>query len=147
MSKDLSTKEIIIFDLDAKTKEEVIRSIAEKMNDDGRLLDKEGYINDVIERESQSSTAIGFSVATPHAKSTSVKEDSLGFARLKNPIIWDNNEEVKVVFQIAVSSPGKENRHLEILSKLCRQFIYEDFLEKLLNINTEQELLDILNGF
>ena len=38
--------------------------------------------------EKVSGTAVGFSVATPHAKSEGVKYETLAFAHLKKPIVW-----------------------------------------------------------
>lgn len=73
MAKDLMSKEIVMFDVDAKDRDEVINLIADAMDKDGRLIDKEGYVADVMKREAGSSTAVGFSVATPHSKSVHVK--------------------------------------------------------------------------
>ena len=63
MAKDLMSKEIVMFDVDAKDRNEVINLIADAMDKDGRLIDKEGYVADVMKREAGSSTAVGFSVA------------------------------------------------------------------------------------
>ena len=88
MSKELIANDIILFDLEAETKQEIIEKLTDAMDKDGRLEDKDKYMADVLAREESSSTAIGFETATPHAKSTSVKEPSLAFARLKHPIKW-----------------------------------------------------------
>lgn len=124
---ELMDKNLVLFDVEASAKEEVIGLIADAMDKGGRLLDKEGYLADVLKREASSTTAVGFLVATPHAKSAHVKEPSLAFLRLKTPIQWDNDEEVQMVFQIGVPSPGQGDRHLEILAQLFRQLVHEDF--------------------
>lgn len=142
---ELMTKELIILDAEAKTKEEVIAAVAEAMDKDGRILDRQGYIDDVKAREASSSTAVGFGLATPHAKSTSVKEPSLAFLRLKNPIQWDDEEEVGMVFQIAVPSPGQGERHLEILAQISRQLLHEDFREGLMNAKSAEDVLAKIN--
>ncbi|MDO4942641.1 MAG: PTS sugar transporter subunit IIA [Lachnospiraceae bacterium] len=146
MATELINNDIVLFDVEATTKEEVIRLIADAMDQDGRLIDKEGYIQDVLKRESTSSTAIGFSTATPHAKSVSVKEPSLSFVRLKRPMQWDD-EEVTMVFQIAVPSPGQGDRHLEILAKLFRNLVYDEFRDKLSAAKSQQEVVDLLKEF
>ena len=51
MAKDLMSKEIVMFDVDAKDRNEVINLIADAMDKDGRLIDKEGYVADVMKRE------------------------------------------------------------------------------------------------
>ena len=146
MEKELINENIVLFDVEATDKEGVIRLIAESMNEDGRLIDKEGYVKDVLKREKKSSTAIGFSTATPHAKSVSVKEPSLSFVHLKNPMQWDD-EKVTMVFQIAVPSPGQGDRHLEILAKLFRNLVHDEFRNKLSAAKNQREVVDLLKGF
>ena len=140
MSKELIANDIILFDLEAETKQEIIEKLTDAMDKDGRLEDKDKYMADVLAREESSSTA------TPHAKSTSVKEPSLAFARLKHPIKWDD-EEVSMIFQIAVPSPGQGDRHLEILSKLFRNLVYDSFRDQMLQATTKEEIVDILKEF
>ena len=72
MAKELMSKEIVMFDVKAENAEGIIRLIADAMDKDDRLIDKEGYVADVMAREASSSTAVGFSVATPHSKSVHV---------------------------------------------------------------------------
>lgn len=146
MGKELISKEIICLSLDASSKEEIIEKISEAMDQDGRLYDLEGYKKDVMLREASSSTEIGFETATPHAKSVHVKEPSLAFARLKNPVVWDQ-EEVKMIFQIAVPSPGQGDRHLEILSKLFRSLVYDTFRDQMMNAKDKNEIIELLKEF
>lgn len=144
LAKELMSKEIVMFDVEAGSAEEVIRIIADAMEADGRLIDKEGYIADVMKREASSSTAVGFSVATPHSKSTHVQEPSLAFVRLKNKIKWDDTEDVDMVFQIGVPSPGQGDRHLEILAGLFRKIVHDDFREQLAALKTADEVINLI---
>ena len=138
MAKDLMSKEIVMFDVDAKDRNEVINLIADAMDKDGRLIDKEGYVADVMKREAGSSTAVGFSVATPHSKSVHVKEPSLAFVRLSHPMKWDDSEEVELIFQI--------DRHLEILAGLFRKVMHDDFREKLFSAKTADEVIELIGA-
>lgn len=144
LAKELMSKEIVMFDAEANSAEEAIRMIADAMEADGRLIDKEGYIADVMKREKSSSTAVGFSVATPHAKSVHVKEPSLAFVRLKNKMKWDDSEEIDMIFQIGVPSPGQGDRHLEILAGLFRKIMHDDFRESLANAKTAEEVIQLI---
>lgn len=146
MERELINENLIFFDVEVEDKEEVIEFIAQKMEKDGRLEEKGGYIEAVLKREKSSSTAIGFSTATPHAKSEAVKEPSLAFVRLKQPMQWDE-EMVTMVFQIAVPSPGQGDRHLEILAKLFRSLVYDDFREQLSSAKSKQEIVELLREF
>lgn len=135
---------IVLFDVEASTSEEVIKIVADAMEKDGRLVDKDGYVADVLKREAGSSTAVGFSVATPHAKSVHVAEPSLAYVKLKNPIQWDGDEEVSIVFQIGVPSPGEGDKHLEILASLFRKIFHEEFREDLASAKSAKELIDLI---
>ena len=42
LAKELMSDEIVMFDVEANSAEEVIRLIADAMDADGRLIDKEG---------------------------------------------------------------------------------------------------------
>lgn len=143
---ELMDKNLVLFDVEASTKEEVIGLITDAMDKGGRLINKEGYLADVLKREADSTTAVGFSVATPHAKSVHVKEPSLAFLRLKAPIQWDDDEEVQMVFQIGVPSPGQGDRHLEILALLFRQLVHEEFQAKLRTVSSPEELIALVGA-
>ena len=144
LAKELMSGEIVMFDVEVESADEIIRLIADSMEKDGRLINKDGYIADVKARESSSSTAVGFSVATPHSKSVHVKEPSLAFVRLAKPIKWDDSEEVDMVFQIGVPSPGQGDRHLEILAGLFRKIMHDDFREQLGNAKTAEEVINLI---
>ena len=143
---ELMDKNLVLFDVEASTKEEVIGLLTDAMEKGGRLLNKEGYLADVLKREAGSTTAVGFSVATPHAKSVHVKEPSLAFLRLHAPVQWNEDEKVQMVFQIGVPSPGQGDRHLEILAQLFRKLVHEDFQEKLRTVNNAEELIALVGA-
>jgi len=144
MERQLMTEELIQFDVEAGSREEVIAKMTQLMKADDRLLDWQGYEKDVLFRESQASTAVGFMTATPHAKSASVKVPSLAFMRLKQPMQWDDNEKVSLVFQVAVPAQGQGDRHLEILAALFRKLIHDDFREDLMRADTIEKVLELV---
>lgn len=144
MEEQLISQELVLFGMEAKNREEVIDRLASLMAADGRLLDKAGYQQDVLTREGQSSTAVGFLTATPHAKSSHVKYPSLAFARLEHPIKWDEQEEVELIFQVAVPLEEQGDRHLEILSGLFRKLIYDEFRDELLYADSKEKVLELI---
>ncbi len=147
MERELMSQSIIMFDMVAQTKEEVISQMTSLMDADQRLLDRSGYEQDVLTREGQASTAVGFLTATPHAKSDHVKCPSLAFARLKEPICWEGEEgeeTVSMVFQVGVPAENQGDRHLEILAGLFRKLIYDEFREELLNADSKEKILELV---
>ena len=67
--KEILDKRVIDLDMNAKTKDEVIRHLAGLLHEAGYVDNLEGYIKDVYLRESEGITGIGGHVAIPHGKS------------------------------------------------------------------------------
>lgn len=135
---------LICFDVKADSKEDIIAQLADRMNAAGRLTDRDGYIAAVLEREKHFSTGVGFSIATPHAKTDAVSVPSMAFARLDREIVWDEEENARFIFQIAVPEKDKGNRHLEILAQLSRKLMHEDFRESIEQIGNAADFIRLL---
>ena len=138
--------------LEAKTKEEVIYKLADLLYRAGRITDAKQYYADVLAREETMPTDMGIGVAIPHAKSSTVCKNAVAFARLKTPILWNEDQEseelpIHSVFLLAVSSEGQENTHLKIIAKIAELLLNDAFLSVLQTIDTKKELLDTMNQY
>lgn len=142
----LINEQLISLSLDVKTKEEAIKSMAEKMEQSGYVSDVMKYTEAVLAREEKGSTGVGFGVAIPHGKSEGVVKPGLAFARLTNPIDWQSldGKPVSIFFLIAVPEENAGNEHLKILSSLSRKLIYEEFRAELQSANTPKDIINIL---
>lgn len=141
---ELIDEGLVRLNVEASTKEEVIGLLADAMDGEGRLLDRDQYVADVFAREEEFTTSIGFSVATPHAKSDSVKVASLAYAKLSHPMTW-SDDEVSMIFQIAVPLAEAGERHLQILASISRHLIHKDFRERLSGAQTAAEVLELMS--
>ena len=140
----LINKQLIMLDAEFDSKDDAIESIAKLFESNGNLNDLEGYIQAVKQRESEISTNLGDGIGMPHARTNSVKEVGLAFARIKNPIQWgEDNSPVSVLFGIAVPESGGDI-HLKILAQLARHLIYDEFKEKIFHIESKDELLNLI---
>lgn len=137
-------KELIVLDLEASSKEEVIKDMAKMIEGQDRLHNLQGYMEQVYKREENFPTSIGFEVAIPHGKTDAVKQATVAFARLKNEVQWSTEENVKYVFLIAVPETEAGDLHLQILAQLSRKIMREEFREQLKNSSDIDELLEIL---
>ena len=142
---DLMSASTVVLDAACKTKEDVVALMADAMDADGRLVDRDAYVGAVFQREEEFSPAIGFGVATPHAKTDAVRVASLGFVRLAEPMPWDG-EEVSMVFQIAVPMADAGDRHLQILAQVSRHLIHEDFRQRLASAQTPEEVVALMGA-
>jgi fructose-specific phosphotransferase system IIA component len=141
-------KNLVVLDLDAKSKEEVFSRLADVLDKDGRLNDKEEYIENVKAREATATTGIGFGIAIPHGKTDAVKDVSVVIGRLKQPVDWNSmdGKPVKMIFQIAVPESSKGDDHLRLLSELSRKLIHEEFREAMFQANSVNEVLNLLGN-
>lgn len=142
---NIITKELIALGLEASSKEEVIKTLAKLIEKQGKLVDFDGYVDQVFKREETFPTSIGFDVAMPHGKTDAVKTTAVAFARLKEEVQWSEEEGVRYVFLIAVPEKEAGDTHLQILSQLSRKIMREEFREQLKKANKVEELLEVLN--
>ncbi len=143
---ELLTKETIIVDLKSTTKADVIDELTNKLDRAGRLRDKEEFKNAIWKRENEFSTGIGEGIAIPHAKTSAVKTPALAFGRSKSGIDYDSldGNSSHIFFMIAASE-GAHNEHLDTLSRLSSMLMNEGFREKLMNANSEEEILLLID--
>jgi PTS system fructose-specific IIA component len=132
--------------LTASSRDEAVRRLAGRLAEQGAVADVDRYLRDVEEREKLGSTAIGFEVAIPHAKSEGVKRAAVAFARLARAITWNpgDTEPVRLIFLIAVPSEQAGTEHLQILAALSRKLMREDVRERLHLAASAEEVLEAL---
>lgn len=143
---ELLGKETIILNLQAHTKLEVIDELANKLNDAGKLSNKEEYKKAILKREAEFSTGIGDGIAIPHAKTSAVRTPALAFGLSKSGIPYDSldGNDANIFFMIAASE-GANNEHLETLSRLSTMLMNADFKNSLLECKSEDEVLSLIN--
>lgn len=136
----------IALEMRAKTKLEALEELAGKLYESGMLSDRQGFLEDVLKREAEFSTGIGFGIAIPHAKSTYVKTAAVALGRLGRGVVYSaaaDEELVDVLFMIAV--PEQENNaHLKILQKLSRKIMDAAFRKQLRLASGSDEILEVL---
>ena len=104
---------------------------------------RDRFYKDVLAREEVFSTHIGYGIGIPHGKSSGAIDTGLCVAKPKNPVVWADDDTVDFIIMIAVSNAGKGELHLQILSKLSRLMMHEDFRNKLKN-GTKEEVYETL---
>ncbi|MDU5109799.1 MAG: PTS sugar transporter subunit IIA [Clostridium sp.] len=137
----------IKLELEAKDKIDVISQLADMLDKDGTLKDKDRFIQDVLDREKEYTTGVGREIAIPHGKSEGVKSTSIALARLKNSVDWKSLDDnpVKLVFLLAVKKEDECEMHLRILSKIAVNLMEDEFVERLFTAKDEEEILKIIN--
>ena len=126
-------KNLMLFDIEAEDKMDLIKKMVEAFEQEGYLSDKEQFTADVLDREKVFSTYIDYGIWIPHGKSSGVKEAGVCIARLPEKIQWgeDEEEQADLLIMIAVRNETDNNLHMQILAQLSRNLMHEDFREKM----------------
>ena len=136
----------IKLELTSKTKEDVIKEMVKILDDNGKLLDKDKYLQAVLNREKEFSTGIGMGIAIPHGKSSGVKEPALVFGRSMVGIDYESmdDEPAHIFFLIAVPEESS-NEHLKILSQISRKLMHKELRESLMKASSAEEIITLLD--
>ncbi|PCF35606.1 PTS fructose transporter subunit IIC [Staphylococcus delphini] len=143
---ELLTKETIAMDLSATTKEAAIDELAQQLNQAGKLNHLDDYIAAIHKREQQSSTGIGEGIAIPHAKVEAVKTPAIAFGKSKAGVDYDSldMQPAHLFFMIAAPATGAQT-HLDALAKLSSVLMDESVRQALLEADSPEEVLAIIN--
>ncbi|WP_194208673.1 PTS sugar transporter subunit IIA [Superficieibacter sp. 1612_C1] len=143
--------ETIVLQLAAKDKQDALTQLAKRIEAAGKLQPGgfDNYMLSLLKREGEFSTAVGYNYAIPHGKSPAVVMPAVAFARLTQPILWDEEEDdwAENLFMIAVPAASAGDEHIKILTKLAAAIMDDDFREHINQAKDANEVLDIMHKF
>lgn len=140
------TPNLIQFDFEGKTKETVIASVIEVLNNEGLLNDKHKYMEDVFKREEECSTGIGMEIAIPHARSIGVNSACFTIIKLKDPVEWESLDGNPVNIVIMLAVPEDETAEfLKLLSALSYNLMDDDFRNSIINATSRDEIIQLFD--
>ena len=123
---------------------------ADIINFYGKIMEEKGYVKNgfcenVLERENKSSTVIGKGIAIPHSTQEFVEKSKICIVRLKEPIILEG-EKVKLIIILAL----KFNDYTitkEFYKKFYSILDSEKLIEKIMEANDSLQIIEVfLNG-
>ena len=144
---DLLKPQSILLNAAPVTKADAIYILGDLMDKSGNLSDKAEYLQAVFAREESGSTGLGDGIATPHAKSTGVKEAGLAAMVVPNGVDFDalDGQPSRLFFMIAAPE-GAADTHIEVLSKLATIVIDPDFKNALIQATTVDRFLELISA-
>jgi fructose-specific phosphotransferase system IIA component len=138
-------EDFIILNIKGEDKDEVLAELVEVLDQNGKIKDKEHFLQAVLEREKLGTTGIGKGIAIPHAKTKSVKEIAIVFARSKEGIDFDSLDDKSVNLIFLLAAPlNIGGVYLKTLAGLSRILRSDEYREKLINFKTKKEILDFI---
>ncbi|MDI3529391.1 MAG: hypothetical protein PWQ23_1210 [Thermoanaerobacter sp.] len=104
--KDIIKADLILYNLDATMKSDVIDEMVELLEDKGYVDDR--FMLSVYKRESMGVTWMKGGIAIPHGDTDHVTKPAIAIAKLKKPICWEGDLETDLIFMIALKEDSKD---------------------------------------
>lgn len=142
----LFNENTVILDIKATTKQEVIEEMITVLEKDNIINNRELFTKEILDREALASTAVGQGIAIPHARTKAVNIPRVAVGISKEGFDYNapDNEKCHLIFMIATCNDDG-NLHLKTLAELSKKLMHQEFVDTLMNINSKQQLVALLN--
>lgn len=138
---------LIKMNLKSEDKDSVIKEMIEIMEKNEIITDKEEVIKKAMEREAKGTTGVGKGVAIPHVKSNAVKRPAVAFGRSDKGIDYGSMDEKPSHLFFLITVPEESHdEHLKLLAQLSRNLVHDDFRDSLLEAETAEKVMEILEN-
>lgn len=139
--KDILDTQNIKINVDVPDKDSALKYLANLAVKNGLASDSEEVYDKYLAREKESSTGMTDGFAIPHAQSTAINQSAMLVLKLKNPIDWNSLDGQKTDTVISFLIPAKDSKtHLQYLSNTAKLLTHKDFIEKLKQAKTPEEI-------
>ena len=131
----------------AANKDDAINQLALLLEKSGTVTSVNEFTEAVYKREILTTTAIGFGVAIPHARSSSVVEPGIAIGR-SHGFYWDQEADspINLVFLLAVPEKIESPEYMGILASIARMLIHEEFRKSLIKAKNINEFISIISN-
>jgi PTS system nitrogen regulatory IIA component len=142
---DFLNPELILPELAARTKEEVLRELAVGIAENFPRLSEENMLRILQEREKLGSTGIGDGFAIPHGKSSAIDRMIISFGRSRAGIPFDSLDGKPAhYFFVLIAPENSAGDHLKALAKISRFLKNSLFKESLSKAKGQTELHQLI---
>lgn len=147
----LTNQNLIRYDIQSTNKEEVIRELVHSLKAENVISDEQAFFESVMKREETSETGMENGLAIPHGKSDAVNKAGFAVARLETPVKdWesiDPNNQVELVFLLAIPTKEAGSTHLNVLAELSTRLMDKDYYNGLLKADNSDQFMTRLNTY
>lgn len=147
---DFVSREAIIVDLQAESKEPAIREIVASLTQAGQIksADHESVARAVLNREQLGSTGIGQGVAVPHTRHPTVDRlvGAVALSRGGVDFAALDNEPVYILF-LLISPPKQTGDHLRALEIISSRLRDERFVSFLRQAQSRENVIELLEEY
>jgi PTS system nitrogen regulatory IIA component len=138
---DIVSSESVIAELRSRTKQDVLRELAERVERTMPSMKAEILTSVLLDRETLGSTGIGEGIAIPHGKAPQINRLVAAFGRSIQGVPFDSMDDkpVHLVFLI-VAPPDLAGMHLKALARISRLLKDAAFRQRLMGAAGAEEL-------
>ncbi len=145
--KKILTKDTILPELKADTKQGVIEEIIAFMAAAGKLTGREAAAQAVLAREAKMSTGMQNGVAIPHGKTDAVDQLVAAIAIHHGGVDFAAMDgKPSHIFITTLSPENRAGPHIQFLAEISRLLSQPELPGKLLNAATADEILHLLTA-
>ena len=142
---EITSTNLVALGLYAPDRWAAIDAMADLLQADGRLVDRDTFVKTVREREEHGPTGMEMGIAIPHGKSAGVATTSVVFARVDQGVDFGapDGTPADLLFLIAAPDAAADD-HLTVLSRLARRLVHEEFRDALRNATSPEDAIAII---
>lgn len=145
MISELLQSSFIDLNFEVEDKTSAINKLSEMLCGTGKVTCQDNFRNAVLEREKLGSTGIGSGIAIPHARTNSVNEVSIAFARSKKGIDFNSIDGDPVNLFFVLAAPVEAgSAYLRLLARISRLLRYQDLIEDLKKAKSKEEVIALI---
>ena len=142
---DNLAKDLVVHELQASEKSEVLKEMVSTLKDAGLDVDVENALKVLNDREKLGTTGIGDGIAIPHGKLECLEEIVVVVGRSSEGVDFESldMQPCKIFFMVLAPEQGA-GAHLKVLAQISRQLKDEAFRQAFIDTEDKQELLKLL---
>ena len=144
----LTEPEMVILELEATDRTDAAAQLAERMYQQGRLTDLQGFLKDVTAREHQMATGLPGGIGLPHARSEYVVKTSIavGICKYGHRLDFGASDGPASVVLLMATPAASYSEHLEVLATLARSLFRPAFRESLRRAQDPEVIAELINS-
>lgn len=145
MIGELLSKENIIMDMQAKTKEEAIKEFIDLGTRLGKIINADTFFEKLMQKENLSSSGLEHGVAVPHLRHDCVEDLFILVGISKRGVDFHAIDGSLSKIMFFIGAKRNDKRYLPILARISRLMMDEDNREDILEAVSADEILEIIS--
>jgi mannitol/fructose-specific phosphotransferase system IIA component (Ntr-type) len=144
MSYTFPSPHAVRLDVQAGSREELIRELAGALADCPDVLDLDAFVRQLSRRETETPTGLEHGCALPHARSASVEEIVLVVGRSRDPVDFGAPDGPARLFFLFGVPENCISQYLKLVAKLSNLLKDADFRRRLFEAPDEAQMRRLL---